>query len=100
MKSLLSFWPEGQMSLQELMRALSRALDNPKAGQRGHRKSMEGLEATAVDEGLTAARIGATAAATEQAADGTFNAPSAAPAALRTADTGEQQPVAQCDFYP
>lgn len=45
MEALLQLWPQGQMDLSEVMAAFGRALDNPKAGSRGPRKSLEGVEA-------------------------------------------------------
>lgn len=49
MEGLLHLWPPGRMNLSELMAALGRALENPKAGNRGPRKSLEGAEVLASD---------------------------------------------------
>ena len=49
METLLEFWPQGRMGLPEVMAALGRALENPKAGNRGPRKSLEGVDTLGSD---------------------------------------------------
>lgn len=63
MTTLLDLWPKGQMSLEELMEALSRAIDNPRPSTRGPRKSLEGTEAPSADRVHAAAATASTAAA-------------------------------------
>ena len=50
METLLEFWPEGRMGLANVMAALGRALENPKASNRGPRKSLEGVDTLGSDQ--------------------------------------------------